>query len=171
MKKYSLILFLLIWMFNYKSFADNKFTLESSAFKLNSMIPAEFTCSGIDQSPPLTWHHVPAKTQSFVLVMEDPDAPNGTWTHWLIFNIPPNVTELGAGAPTPEGAANGANSWGGKGYRGPCPPLGAHQYVLKLYAIDKILDLGEGATRDTVLQMITGHVLDTAELIGLYQKL
>jgi Raf kinase inhibitor-like YbhB/YbcL family protein len=169
MKKYSLILFLLIWMFNYKSFADNKFTLESSAFKLNSMIPAEFTCSGIDQSPPLAWHNVPAKTQSFVLIVEDPDAPNGTWTHWLIFNIPPNVTELGAGS-TPDGATNGVNSWGGKGYRGPCPPLGAHRYVFKLYAIDKELDLGEGATRDTVLQTITSHVLGTAELVGLYQK-
>lgn len=170
MKKYSLILFLLVWLFNYKSFADTPFTLESSAFTQNSMIPADYTCAGTDQSPPLAWHNAPSKTQSFVLVVEDPDAPNGTWAHWVIFNIPPKVNELGAGAPLPEGAVNGKNSWGGLGYRGPCPPLGVHRYVFKIYAVDTVLNLGEGTTRDRIFDAITGHVLGTAELVGLYQK-
>lgn len=171
MKKISLIVFLLLYLFNYKIFAAaEKLTLESSAFKLNTMIPAEFTCNGVDHSPPLEWHNAPAKTQSFALVMQDPDAPNGVWTHWIVFNIPAKVTQLDTGSPVPEGAANGNNSWGGLGYRGPCPPLGAHRYVFKLYAMDNVLALGEGATSDTILQAMTGHVLASAELVGLYQK-
>lgn len=170
MKKFSLILFLLLYVFNYKIFAAENFTLESSAFKLNTMIPAAYTCSGADQSPPLEWHNPPAKTQSFALVMQDPDAPNGTWTHWILFNIPANINELGAGSPVPESAANGKNSWGGLGYRGPCPPVGAHRYVFKLYAMDTVLSVGEDATADAILQAMTGHVLGTAELVGLFQK-
>jgi Raf kinase inhibitor-like YbhB/YbcL family protein len=170
MKKITLILFLVLCAFHTKIFAAAKFALTSSAFQLNTMIPAQYTCNGADKSPPLTWNNIPAKTQSLVLIMQDPDTPQGVWTHWVLFNIPVNVTHLDASSPVPEGAANGINSWNGLGYRGPCPPIGAHRYVFKLYAIDTVLSLGEGATADTVLNKITAHVLGTAELIGLYQK-
>ncbi|KTC91086.1 YbhB/YbcL family Raf kinase inhibitor-like protein [Fluoribacter dumoffii] len=168
MKKYTLLLFLVLSLFHYNSFA-NTFTIKSSAFKMNSMIPDQYTCNGVDQSPPLTWSNIPPNTQSLALVVDDPDAPDGTWTHWIVFNIPPTVKELGAGAPVPPGASNAKNSWGGLGYRGPCPSLGAHSYHFKLYALDTILDLGDGTTRDIVLNAITGHVIGSAELVGLYQ--
>jgi Raf kinase inhibitor-like YbhB/YbcL family protein len=171
MKNYMLILFLVLSVLNLKINAAEPFTLESPSFKLNALIPNIYTCNGPDQSPPLAWRNAPAKTQSFALIMNDPDTPNGAWTHWILFNIPVKITELGAGSPAPEGAINGKNSWGGLGYRGPCPPIGAHRYVFKLYAMDNVLTLGEGATADTIMHAMTGHVLAEAELVGLYQKL
>ncbi|MFT4060454.1 MAG: YbhB/YbcL family Raf kinase inhibitor-like protein [Legionella sp.] len=168
MKKIALVLFL--YLVHTHVFATEPFSLDSTAFKLNTMIPAQYSCDGVNQSPPLAWHSIPEKTQSFVLIMQDPNGPNGVWTHWILFNIPANVRQLDAGSPTPQGATNGKNSWGGLGYRGPCPPLGAHSYVFKLYAVDRVLTLGEGATADTILNTITGHVLGSAELVGLYQK-
>lgn len=171
MKKCSLFLFLMISLFHYNAFA-NKLTIESPAFKMNSMIPDEFTCNGVDQSPPLAWYNIPPNTQSLALVVDDPDSPNGVWTHWIVFNVPPKVTELGAGAPIPPGAANAQNSWGGLGYRGPCPPVGiAHSYHFKLYALDTVLNLGDGTIRDIVLNAMTGHVIGEAELVGIYQNL
>lgn len=169
MKKYSFLLFLVLGLFNYKNFAA-KFVLESPAFKLNTMIPTEYTCSGADTSPPLTWRDVPPNTQSFALVVEDPDAPTGVWTHWVLFNIHPSVMKLDPGTSVPEGAGTTKNSWGSLGYRGPCPPMGAHSYVFKLYALDKVLSMGTGATKDDVLNAMTGHVIGSSELIGLYQK-
>lgn len=169
MKKYSVFLFLLLSMAHSISFAS-AFTLESPAFKLNTMIPVQYTCNGTDKSPPLTWHNAPAKTQSFVLIVQDPDAPNGIWTHWILFNIPSTVTKLDTGAMLPDGAANGKNSWDNLDYHGPCPPLGAHRYIFKLYAMDNILSEENGANADRVLSAMTGHVLDSAELVGLYQK-
>ncbi|CAM2877695.1 YbhB/YbcL family Raf kinase inhibitor-like protein [Legionella anisa] len=171
MKKYSLFLFLMCSLFHYNAFA-NKFTLESSAFKMNSLIPDEFTCTGVDQSPPLAWRNIPPKTQSLALIVDDPDSPNGgVWTHWIVFNIPPTVKELEAGSPVPPGAANAKNSWDGLGYRGPCPPIGiAHTYHFKLYALDTVLSLGDGTTRDILLNAMTGHVIGEAELVGIYQK-
>lgn len=169
MKKYSLVLFILLFVFNCKIFAIEQFTLESSAFQLNTMIPSDYTCSGVDKSPPLTWHNAPGKTQSFALIMQDPNATHGVWTHWVVFNIPATTTQIDAGT-TPQGSLEGKNSWEGLGYRGPCPPLGAHSYVFTLYAMDKVLDLGEGATANTIEHAMTGHVLDHAVLTGLYQK-
>ncbi|MCL9683671.1 YbhB/YbcL family Raf kinase inhibitor-like protein [Legionella maioricensis] len=169
MKKSTLLLLVLLGMYDYKIFAAN-FTLESPAFKLNTMIPARYTCNGDDQSPPLTWQNAPANTQSFTLVVEDPDAPSGVWTHWVLFNIPPTVTQLVAGSSVPEGSSHGQNSWGSPNYRGPCPPFGAHRYVFKLYALDTLLSLDNGATKDEILRAMTGHVIGSAELVGLYQK-
>lgn len=169
MNKYPSLLLLSLCLFHSNAFAD-PFTLESAAFKLNAMIPVQYTCNGADTSPPLLWHNAPPKTKSFALLVDDRDAPNGTWSHWIIFNIPPNVTNLDAGSSVPAGAASGKNSWGGLGYRGPCPPVGAHTYVFKLYALDNVLNLAAGADHDTVQQMITSHVIGTAELVGLYQK-
>lgn len=134
------------------------------------MIPAEYTCDGVGKSPALSWKNPPTNTQSFVLIVDDPDAPSGSWAHWVLFNIPPTAKQIEAGGPVPDGTATGMNSWGGQGYRGPCPPIGAHRYVFTLYALDKILVLNNGASKDAVQQAITSHVLGTAELTGLYQK-
>lgn len=169
MKNYSLLLFLVLSAFQHNSFADN-FSIDSSAFKMNSMIPAQFTCDGTNVSPPLAWHHIPKNTQSLVLILEDPDAPNGVWSHWIVFNIPPTITQLGAQSPVPPGAANAKNSWGGLGYRGPCPPIGAHSYHFKIYALDTVLGLGDDTTRELVLNAMTGHVIANSELVGLYQR-
>jgi Raf kinase inhibitor-like YbhB/YbcL family protein len=134
------------------------------------MIPSQFTCDGLNQSLPLSWKNAPKNTKSFALIVEDPDAENGTFTHWVLFNIPPSVTSLATGTETTDGAALGKNSAGIVGYHGPCPPIGAHSYHFHLYALDKVLSLGEGATNDIVSQAMTGHVIGSAELIGLYQK-
>lgn len=146
------------------------FTLESPAFTNNAMIPAEYTCDGTGKSPALSWQNIPANTQSLALVVDDPDAESGNWTHWVVFNIPTSVTELDTGGPIPEGAATGLNSWGGEGYRGPCPPTGAHRYVFTLYALDTVLVVDKGASKDVVLQAMTSHVIGKAVLTGLYQK-
>lgn len=169
MKTYTLPLSLLFCIISYKNFATN-FTLESTAFKPNSIIPVEYTCNGADQSPPLTWHDAPTNTQSFALVVEDPDAPNGIWTHWILFNIPTTVAKLDVGSPIPEGASSSKNSWNTTNYRGPCPPIGMHRYFFKLYAVDKVLSLENNPTKDAVLQAMTGHVIGSSELVGLYQK-
>lgn len=162
-------LLILLFLFSTYATADN-LTLESTAFKPNTMIPVAFTCNGANQSPPLNWYNVPEKTQSFALVVNDPDAPDGLWTHWILYNIPATVNKLDAGIVPSDGTVAGQNSWGSIGYRGPCPPLGVHRYSFKLYAMDKILDLKNGENRDTILQAMTGHVIDSTELIGLYQK-
>jgi Raf kinase inhibitor-like YbhB/YbcL family protein len=169
MKKYSLCLFLILIMFEYPIFATN-FTLESAAFELNSMIPAEYSCHGKNISPPLNWQNSPSKTKSFTLIVEDPDAPAGVWTHWIVFNIPPIITHLKEGDSPPHGSASGKNSWSKTNYQGPCPSIGVHRYLFKLYALDKILDLGEGASTNTILDAMTGHVVGMSELVGLYQN-
>lgn len=169
MKKNSLYLFLFLCLFLNKNFAAN-LTLESPDFKLNTMIPTKYTCNGDNISPPLTWQDVPTNTQSLALIVEDPDAPEGVWTHWVLFNIPPALNHLEAGSSIPTGAARGKNSWGDLEYKGPCPPVGAHRYIFKLYALDKTLDLGDGTTNDLVMQAMTSHVLGSSELTGLYQK-
>lgn len=170
MKKNIVLLFTLFSLLHTGAFAA-KFALESSAFQLNSLIPTQYTCSGTDTSPPLNWSNIPANTKSLALIVTDPDAPSGTWTHWILFNISPTITKLDAGSPVPPGAATGVNSWGTQGYRGPCPTLGAHGYVFTLYALDKVLDLGDGTTNSIVSDAMTSHVLGSAELVGLYQKI
>jgi Raf kinase inhibitor-like YbhB/YbcL family protein len=170
MKKLSLFLFLFLGIMNLNSFAAN-FTLESSAFQPNTLIPALYSCNEADISPPLTWQEIPPNTQSLAIVVKDPDAQDGEWIHWIIFNIPPSVTNLEENASLPEGAANGTNSWGTTDYKGPCPPIGAaHRYVFTLYALDTVLSLANGASKDQVLNAMTGHVIGSSELTGLYQK-
>ncbi len=161
-----LLLFLLSNSFN--SWAAD-FSLTSPAFSKNSMIPVEFTCNGADKSPPLFWSALPEKTKSLALVVEDPDAPSGSWTHWILFNISPSITNLEINS-TPEGALQALNSWGNAKYQGPCPPLGAHRYVFTLYALDKTLNLTNGVAANTALDAMTGHVIGSAVLTGLYQK-
>lgn len=145
------------------------FSLASPAFEANGMIPIVFTCNGSDKSPPLLWQDVPANTVSLALVVEDPDAPSGPWTHWIVFNIPPTTTSLESNS-LPEGALLALNSWGNAKYQGPCPSLGAHRYVFTLYALDKMLTLNNGVATRTALDSMTSHVIGSAVLGGLYQK-
>lgn len=150
------------------------FTLQSSAFQNGGSIPKKFTCEAADVSPELTWSGVPEKTQSFALIADDPDAPMGTWVHWVIYDLPPNTAKLPEGVPKQEQAASGAqgkNSSGKIGYGGPCPPPGKpHRYFFKLYALDSKLNLKPGARKPEVEAAMKGHVLAEAELMGKYGR-
>lgn len=146
------------------------FALTSPAFASGQPIPARHTCTGADLAPELAWDVPPAGTQSLALIMDDPDAPGGTWTHWILFNLPPQTQTLSPAQAVPAGSLNGKNSWGKAGYGGPCPPFGTHHYYFKLYALDAALDPAEGATRTELLARMDGHVLAVAELMGTYAK-
>jgi hypothetical protein len=153
---------------------EDAMTLEitSPAFAHEQGIPELYTCKGQDISPPLQWSQPPAGTQSFVLIMDDPDAPIGTWDHWLVFNLPAETRELTeAVSGLPSGAQPGRNSWRRNDYGGPCPPGGArHRYFFKLYALDTRLDLLDGARKAKLEKAMDGHILAQAELIGIYKE-
>lgn len=142
--------------------------ITSGAFAHEAPIPRRFSCDGDDISPPLAFTGVPDGTQTLVLIMDDPDAPSGTWDHWVEFDIPAST----ANVPEAAGVLGraGSNSWGRTGYGGPCPPGGTHRYVFKLYALDAALNLDEGSTKQAVEAAMAGHVLASAELIGLYTR-
>lgn len=144
-------------------------TIESSAFNPNTTIPQQYTCDGANDSPPLTWKGGPEETKSYVLIVDDPDAPNGTWVHWLLFNIPADTHQLTEKNHIPNGAITGKNSWGNSEYGGPCPPSGRHRYFFKLYALDTVLKLDENARKEDLLNAMENHILAKAELIGLYR--
>jgi Raf kinase inhibitor-like YbhB/YbcL family protein len=151
-------------------------TLTSSAFTHNGAIPSQYTCEGKDISPPLAWSGMPAGTKSLALIVDDPDAPDPaapklTWVHWVLYNIPANVSGLPeAMKQLPPGTRDGLNDWQRTGYGGPCPPIGRHRYFHKLYALDITLpDLGK-ANKAKVEGAMKGHILAQAELIGTYQK-
>ncbi len=173
MKK-ALVLFLGLIIF----YALNVKALEikSPAFKNYGEIPSEFTCDGKDISPKLVFSQIPAKAKSLVLIMDDPDAPMGTWVHWVIYDIPVSVRELKKDFPKkptlPNGIKQGKNSWGNIGYGGPCPPkpTGQHRYFFKIYAIDTVPNLPYGATKEQVLKAIKGHIVAKATLIGVYGR-
>ncbi len=144
--------------------------LQSPAFEHQGPIPRRYTCDGEDIAPPLTWGPAPMATRSWALIMDDPDAPAGTWDHWIVYDIPPEVTQLAEGAPPP--GRQGRNSWGRIGYGGPCPPPGpAHHYVFRIYALDiPSLGLPDGATKAQVLAAMEGHILAQATLVGTYGR-
>ena len=148
--------------------------LVSSAFQEGGMIPADYTCDGKDISPPLSWSGVPEQAVTLALICDDPDAPLGTWVHWVLYNLPASVRELPAGVPPDERLANGAlqgrNDFRRLGYGGPCPPGGTHRYYFKLYALDKALDLKPGATKKELLKAMEGHVLAEGQLMGRYKR-
>lgn len=148
--------------------------IKSPAFKEGELIPSKYTCDGPDISPPLEWSDAPAGTRSFALISDDPDAPVGTWVHWVIFNIPANVNKLDEDVPKKDvlsnGARQGRNDFGRIGYGGPCPPGGTHRYYFKLYALDKELDLKAGSTKRDLLKAMEGHVLAEAYLMGKYKR-
>ena len=142
--------------------------LTSPAFQQNGHIPSEYTCDGSDLSPPLIISDVPANAKSLVLISDDPDAPVGTWDHWVVFNISPSTKEIKKGAE-PQGIP-GKNSWGRTGYGGPCPPSGTHRYFFKLYALDTMLSLPSGSGKNQIEAAMHGHILAKAELMGLYKR-
>ncbi len=144
------------------------FQLRSSVFEPGGDIPTKYTCDGQDVSPPLEWNDTPNGTQSFALICDDPDAPRGTWSHWVLYNIPPTVTRLAEGV---QETAEGRNDFGNTGYGGPCPPRGpAHRYYFRLYALDTTLDLTPSTTRQQVLDRIQNHIVAQAELMGRYAR-
>ena len=150
------------------------FELTGSAFAPGEPIPIAYTCDGDDISPPLEWTDPPAGTQSFALICDDPDAPVGTWVHWVLYNLPASTRALSEAIPPeanlPDGSQHGENSWRRRDYGGPCPPSGTHRYFFKLYALDTALDLDAGAGKEQVLQAMEGHILAQAELMGVYAR-
>lgn len=145
-------------------------TIASAAFQHNKYIPAEYTCDGANHNPPLTFSQVPQNAQSLVLIVEDPDAPSiPNFTHWVIYNIPPATPQI-LENQVPPNSILGITDFGEVGYGGPCPPHGTHRYFFKIYALDTILDLPQGASKKEVLDAMEGHVIDSAELVGLYKR-
>lgn len=148
--------------------------LKSQAFQPGDLIPAKYTCDGQDISPPLTWSDPPAGTKSFALISDDPDAPVGTWVHWVIWNIPASARSLEENLPKkdslPNGAKQGTTDFRRIGYGGPCPPSGTHRYFFKLYALDTTLNLPAATTKKDLEKAMQGHILVQAELIGKYRR-
>ncbi len=152
--------------------------LTSSAFSRGQAIPRDYTCDGDDMSPPLAWERVPPGTESLVLIVDDPDAPDPaapkmTWVHWILYNIPPSTTSLPPGvsrADLPPGTREGLNDWKRTGYGGPCPPIGRHRYFHKLYVLDvQLPDLGT-PTKAALEEAMADHILASAELVGTYER-
>ncbi|MDR3478193.1 MAG: YbhB/YbcL family Raf kinase inhibitor-like protein [Gammaproteobacteria bacterium] len=152
--------------------AENVMQLKSGAAADHGALPVAYTCDGKNISPALLWSGKPKNTQSFALIVSDPDAPSGTFYHWVLFNIPANVTELAEGiSALPGDTVAGKNSWEKMAYNGPCPPKGAsHRYVFTLYALDKKLDLMKGADALALIDAMTSHVLQEAEYTMVYSR-
>jgi Raf kinase inhibitor-like YbhB/YbcL family protein len=150
------------------------FTLHTNSFPNGGEIPRKYTCEGEDVSPQLSWSDPPARAQSLALIVEDPDAPSGTFTHWVLYGLPSDTRELAEGASKgqlPGGARQGRNDFGKLGYSGPCPPPGKpHRYFFKLYALDNKLDLQPGASRQQFEQATRGHVVAQAEIMGKFRR-
>ena len=149
-------------------------TITSSAFEDGGLIPAKYTCDGANISPPLQWQGVPEGTKSIALISDDPDAPMGTWVHWVLYNLPADTEELHENVPPdqtlPSGARQGVTDFGRVGYGGPCPPGGTHRYFFKIYALDTEIDLPAGAGKRELLNAIEGHILAQGQLIGKYKR-
>ena len=149
-------------------------TVTSSAFEDGGMIPPKYTADGQDISPPIAWDGLPEGTKSIALINDDPDAPMGTWVHWLIWNIPPEVTSLEEEMPAvsklADGTQQGITDFGRIGYGGPAPPSGVHRYFFKVYALDTMLDLPAGATKPDLEKAIEGHILAQGQLVGKYTR-
>ncbi|MFO8062854.1 MAG: YbhB/YbcL family Raf kinase inhibitor-like protein [bacterium] len=149
-------------------------TVTSTAFEHNGDIPKKYTCQGEEISPPVKWSGIPEGTKSIALISDDPDAPMGTWVHWVIFNIPPEKGGLEENIPKNDiingGIKQGKNSGKETGYQGPCPPSGKHRYFFKVYALDNMLDIDSGISKQELLNAMEEHILGYGELIGLYEK-
>lgn len=146
--------------------------LTSTAFAENTMMPAKYTCDADNISPPLTITDIPENTKSLTLIMDDPDAPNGDWVHWLVWNISPTTTEIpeNFSASHPENIIEGITDFGESKYGGACPPSGVHHYHFRLYALDTTLSLTSSTDKKTLEEGIKTHIIAQAELIGLYQR-
>lgn len=176
----ALVFSLFLWSEDNKNIGNSdmsttRLTITSPAFKAGSTIPKKYTGDGIDVSPPLSWDNIPEGTKSLALISDDPDAPVGTWVHWVIYNIPPSEKGLPENVPKqnslPNGAKQGINDFRKIGYNGPAPPPGKpHRYYFKLYALDTVLELPAGIKKSELLKAMEGHILSTAEYMGTYQR-
>jgi hypothetical protein len=150
------------------------FVLTSPEFVNEEAIPAKFSCDGEDLSPLLEWTDPPDGTQSFALIMDDTDAPGGTWVHWVLYNIPADARSLPDAVPTgstlEDGSSHGRNSWGRMEYGGPCPPSGTHRYFFKLYALDILLEASSEIDNGGLIGLMEGHILAETELMGVYSR-
>ena len=148
--------------------------ITSSAFGEGAMIPARYTCDGADISPPLQWDAVPEGTKTIALICDDPDAPMGTWVHWVLFNLPAETKQLAENIPADEtladGARQGITDFGKIGYGGPCPPSGTHRYFFKIYALNTEIELPAGADKAQLLKAIQEHILGQGQLMGRYSR-
>jgi Raf kinase inhibitor-like YbhB/YbcL family protein len=148
---------------------DMSIQVSSSAFSEAGNIPRLYTCDDINVSPPLTWTGVPDNAMSLALIMDDPDAPAGTWVHWVLFNLPPALSSLEQGISG--GGTEGRNDFGRSGYEGPCPPRGSnHRYLIKMYALDIVVDLKAGASKSQLENQMRGHILAQGQLMGKYGR-
>jgi Raf kinase inhibitor-like YbhB/YbcL family protein len=143
--------------------------ISSSHFDDGEFIPKRFSCDGDNIPPDLEFMDIPNRTQTLVLIIEDPDAPSGIWSHWVVWNIDPRVDHISDGI-IPPGAREGANSSGSLGYQGPCPPNGLHRYIFRLFALDGVLTLPPDSGREDLLEAISGHIIEAAKLVGLYER-
>lgn len=146
------------------------FNISSPAFKAGTTIPVKYSCKGDDISPPLEWSNAPDGTQSFALIFDDPDAPAGTWVHWVVFNLSFETQALAENVVLPPDTRTGKNSWGKMEYGAPCPPSGTHRYFFKLYALDEAFSLAESVTKADLLSAMEGHILAQAELMGTFSR-
>ncbi len=148
--------------------------ITSSAFADGGMIPIKYTCDGADVSPPLQWDPVPEGSKTITLICDDPDAPMGTWVHWVLYNLPVETRNLAENIPAdktlPNGAKQGTNDFSRIGYGGPCPPGGTHRYFFKLYALDAEINLDAGADKEQLVKAMEGHILGKGQLIGKYKR-
>jgi Raf kinase inhibitor-like YbhB/YbcL family protein len=143
-------------------------TITSPAFTDGGAIPVRYTCDGPDISPPLAIAAIPSETSSLALIVDDPDAPAGTWVHWIVWNIPADTRNVNEGH-VPAGAKQGLNDWRRNSYNGPCPPSGTHRYFFKIYALDKTLDLPQSATKAALERAMEGHILAQGRLMGRFR--
>ena len=142
--------------------------LSSPAFENGGAIPAEYTCDGADVSPALSFSDIPENAKSLALIVDDPDAPMGTWVHWVVWNIPPNTAGFSKGENIT--FPQGKNDFGKLDYGGPCPPSGTHRYYFKLYALDTMLNLETGVTKKHLEDAMSGHIIEKVELMGTYSR-
>jgi len=157
-----------------KGGSEMKLKIGSTAFTEGGIIPKQYTCDGADISPPLSWSGIPEGTKSIAVIADDPDAPGGTWVHWVIYNLPSDLKGLPENVPPQKTLANGGiqgqTDFRRIGYGGPCPPSGTHRYFLKVYALDAVLDLDPGAIKKRLLNAMERHILAEGELMGKYKR-
>lgn len=143
--------------------------ISSPAFTHEGEIPESYTCDGEDKNPELVTRDIPSDTQSLALICDDPDAPGGAWVHWIMWNIPPSLEKIEEDK-RPDGSTEGVNSFGARGYGGPCPPSGSHRYYFKLYALDTTLDLPPETEKEGLVEAMKGHIIDETEMMGRYER-
>jgi len=160
---------IVIGMIASSSFAAGGITVTSSAFSAGGPIPPQFTCKGANRNPPLHIDGLPSATETVVLIVDDPDAPGGLFTHWLVWNIKNSTTDIPSGG-SPGGGKEGTNGFGKTGYGGPCPPSGTHRYFFRVFALNQALNLSPGSKRAALDQAMQGHVIASGELMGRFAK-